>query len=396
MSAILAEPAAQPIPERVEQLLQALSGSNPSGPSLRFDPVFTSIRLDREEDDPSLPMRQWERPLKVADWPSVERRCVEFLRTRSKDLQMAAWTLEAWFRQRELDGLHDGLLLMAGLIERYWDSVHPMVDEDGDCDARVAPFEWLNEELPVWLRTRVVLARLPGYQPAVFTLSDWLRLASTDAQQDPAAQESIKSSKKDSEPPVPPATRELVLEAVRAGAWRPLVEQLQHCRAALHQTGLIDGILKDRLGVQSPSLAKMTRELEVLERVLQQVLAAAEMPQTQQAASPEKEPSMADLRNPAAAEPRTAAGLTEEVSPPTVHTRSWATREQAYATLEAVADFLARTEPHSPTPYLIRRAVNWGRMSLPELMAEIQREEGDLNKLVSLLNAGYREDPDRY
>ena len=161
---------------------------------------------------------------------------------------------------------------------------------------------------------------------------------------------------------MPPATRELVLDAVRAGAWRALVEQLQHCRAALHQTVRIDGILKERLGVQSPSLAKMTRELQVLERVLQQVLAAAEMPQTPPVASPEKEPPMADPRNPAAAELRAAAGLTEELSPPTVHTRSWATREQAYATLEAVADFLARTEPHSPTPYLIRRPVNWGRL----------------------------------
>ena len=105
---------------------------------------------------------------------------------------------------------------------------------------------------------------------------------------------------------------------------------------------------------------------------------------------------MADSPGAATDGPRPMVGLGDEVSPPTVHTRSWSTREQAYATLEAVADFLARTEPHSPTPYLIRRAVNWGRMSLPELMAEIQREEGDLNKLVGLLNAGYREDPDRY
>ncbi len=395
MSAILAEPVMQPLPDHVVQLLQPLSADEPSGPSLRFDPVFTSIRLDREEDDPSLPMRQWERPLKVADWPSVERRCVEFLRTRSKDLQIAAWTLEAWFRQRDLAGLHDGLLLIAGLIEQYWDTVHPVVDEDGDCDSRVAPFEWLNEELPVWLRTRVVLARLPGYQPSVFTLSDWLRLASAESQHNASAQEASSSSKLNIDPPVPPATRELVLESVRAGGWRALVEQLQHSRASIVQTGRMDGILRERLGVQSPSLAKMTRELEVLERVLQQVLASAEMPQTAPPASP-KEPNMAETPGAATDGPRPMLGLGDELSPPTVHTRSWSTREQAYATLEAVADFLARTEPHSPTPYLIRRAVNWGRMSLPELMAEIQREEGDLNKLVGLLNAGYREDPDRY
>lgn len=66
-------------------------------------------------------------------------------------------------------------------------------------------------------------------------------------------------------------------------------------------------------------------------------------------------------------------------------TLGWQTREQAYMALESIADFLHKTEPHSPTPYLIKRAVNWGRMPLPELMAEVIREEGDLNKLVNLL-----------
>ncbi len=69
----------------------------------------------------------------------------------------------------------------------------------------------------------------------------------------------------------------------------------------------------------------------------------------------------------------------------TVMAQGWRSREEAYRTLEALADYLGKVEPHSPTPYLIRRAVTWGRMELPELMAEIVREEGDLNRLISLL-----------
>ena len=60
-------------------------------------------------------------------------------------------------------------------------------------------------------------------------------------------------------------------------------------------------------------------------------------------------------------------------------------RESAYRTLERVADFLQHIEPHSPTPYLIRRAVNWGRLPLPELMQQILHEEGDLNRLFTVL-----------
>lgn len=395
---MLAEPVSESLPPRVEELLSPIAADHPCGAPMRFDPVFTAIRLDREEDDPTLPMRQWERPLKVADWPSVERRAIEFLRVRSKDLQMAAWTLEAWFRQRELAGLCEGLQLLTGLLERYWDTVHPVIDEDGDCDARVAPFEWLNEELPVWLRTRVILARMPGYQPAVFTMADWLRLVNADTQREAAPAERKLTGTQAPEPQVPPVTRELLLAEIREGTWRQVVEQLQHTKACTHQVKVIDNMLKQRLGVQSPSLAKMTRELEVLERVLQQVLSGAELPhQALPAATASEEPTMtsAQVASSASVAPSALQG-DSPLGAALPSSGSWGSREEAYRTLEAVADYLARTEPHSPTPYLIRRAVNWGRMSLPELMAEIQREEGDLNKLVNLLNAGYRDDAARY
>jgi type VI secretion system protein ImpA len=63
----------------------------------------------------------------------------------------------------------------------------------------------------------------------------------------------------------------------------------------------------------------------------------------------------------------------------------WLSRDDAYRTLEALAEFLGRIEPHSPTPYLIRRAVKWGRMPLPQLMADIMQGDGDLHRMVNLL-----------
>ena len=60
-------------------------------------------------------------------------------------------------------------------------------------------------------------------------------------------------------------------------------------------------------------------------------------------------------------------------------------REDAYRMLEAVAAYLQKAEPHSPTPYLVKRAVTWGRMSLADLMQEVVREEGDIARYFSLL-----------
>lgn len=60
-------------------------------------------------------------------------------------------------------------------------------------------------------------------------------------------------------------------------------------------------------------------------------------------------------------------------------------REQAYRQLEEAARFLLRTEPHSPAPYLVMRAVSWGHMSLGELLAELLPDESNVRHLHLLL-----------
>ena len=68
-------------------------------------------------------------------------------------------------------------------------------------------------------------------------------------------------------------------------------------------------------------------------------------------------------------------------------------REQAYFLLNVAADFLLATEPHSPTPYVLKRAVAWGHMSLAELYQEILSDEKDLAGLRQLLGVGLMAPP---
>ncbi|MDQ3744790.1 MAG: hypothetical protein M3444_10440, partial [Acidobacteriota bacterium] len=60
-------------------------------------------------------------------------------------------------------------------------------------------------------------------------------------------------------------------------------------------------------------------------------------------------------------------------------------RAEAYQRLAEAADYLLRTEPHSPTPYLVRRAVEWGSMSLSELLQQIVRNDGEMQEINRLL-----------
>lgn len=73
-----------------------------------------------------------------------------------------------------------------------------------------------------------------------------------------------------------------------------------------------------------------------------------------------------------------SAGTDPLVSPPSPPASlssppppSFSSREQAYASLSAIADYLMRTEPHSPAPWLVKRAVSWGGMTLAELLDEL-------------------------
>jgi predicted component of type VI protein secretion system len=67
-------------------------------------------------------------------------------------------------------------------------------------------------------------------------------------------------------------------------------------------------------------------------------------------------------------------------------------RAEAYRQLSEIADYLTKIEPHSPTPYLIRRAVAWGEMSLEELLKELVGDNlANLKAVYSLL--GIKEQP---
>jgi type VI secretion system protein ImpA len=60
-------------------------------------------------------------------------------------------------------------------------------------------------------------------------------------------------------------------------------------------------------------------------------------------------------------------------------------RADAYRKLAEAAHTLMRIEPHSPTPYLVFRAIAWGEMSLAELMRHFISSGYDLKSLYAML-----------
>ena len=145
-------------------LLAPLPGPEPTGESLRYSPVYAQIRDARLEEDQSLPMGEWTRALKKADWPAMETLCIDVLTTSTKDLQIAGWLTEAWTRRHGLAGLAAGAQLLEGLCRNFWDDIHPRIEDD-DVEIRVAPLFWINDNI-----AQTLFLHLP-LMPACSTIS---------------------------------------------------------------------------------------------------------------------------------------------------------------------------------------------------------------------------------
>ena len=88
----------------IDGFLEPVAGANPCGENLYYSPVFDKIREARRQDDAG-PMGQWERELKASDFRTVVKLGEEALRTKTKDLWLAAWLAEAWIGRDRIPGL---------------------------------------------------------------------------------------------------------------------------------------------------------------------------------------------------------------------------------------------------------------------------------------------------
>ena len=156
----------------LSQLLKPISDAAPAGRWMRYEPQFAELARLREEDNPDLPMGDWDRPLVKADWKRVSELCIQLLTQETKDFQIAGWLCDAWIRTAQIEGLRFGLAFVHGLIEAYWQSAWPAI-VDGDSDRRIAPFVWMNANLPLSLRLHVVLLPTRINRKQITTLLDW-------------------------------------------------------------------------------------------------------------------------------------------------------------------------------------------------------------------------------
>ena len=71
----------------------------------------------------------------------------EAIAKRGKDLQIAVWLVDAHMRKEGFVCLAPSFQFLHDLLEQYWDSLYPPIDEDGDMEVRAAPLVWFGAKL---------------------------------------------------------------------------------------------------------------------------------------------------------------------------------------------------------------------------------------------------------
>lgn len=361
----------------LETLLTPISADKPSGESLRYSGLYEAVEEARREDDPSLPQGVWKTELKRADWKEAARLCLDALETRSKDLQVAAWLLEAWIRLEGLPGAAAGLSLVGALCESFWNTVHPLPQE-GDAEFRLAPLQWVADRVPGAVRGIPITwpAGSPSDEarPCTYADLDSARHMEKLARTDPQAVQTEEGRGRIS------TDRFLVSVSLTPTAfYSVLAADARQALAALD--GLV--VLLNRLcGNDAPSFQRLGDALFAVQHFALRVL-EERRDRGEEIAGPMEGAAAMDEMDlyPHAEEGEEGAFF----GGAPIRSRS-----EAYRRLAEAADYLLRTEPHSPTPYLVRRAVAWGGMSLGELLQELVQGDGDLRAIYTLLGMGGR------
>jgi type VI secretion system protein ImpA len=347
-------------------LLAPIAGENPAGESVRYSGEYDAIQDARREDD-VLPMGEWQREVKTADWRTVVNLGTEVVAAKSKDLQIAAWMVDALVRRNGFAGLRDGLRLLRELQENFWGGLFPEI-EDGDLEFRSGPLNWLNEKLPASVRE---IALTEGDLRYSWNHWDESRKVDNLGRQNPEAlQGAIDEGKITGE------QFDKAVGSTQRAFYENLLEDINDTKERLSS---LEKTVDARFGRNAPSLIKIRTVIDDCFEVVSGIV------KKKRAQDPNYRQEAESASNAHASSQDLSSGSGQGA----VSTTNWAgeprSREEAFQRLNVIAGYLRRVEPQHPVSYLLERAVKWTKMPLDQWLGEVISNQDVLNNLRETL-----------
>ncbi|MCC9000677.1 MAG: type VI secretion system protein TssA [Candidatus Contendobacter sp.] len=344
----------------VEQFLSQISAAAPCGENLEYDPAFTEM----EKLVQGTPERQYGGtiiPAEPPNWVGIKRTALELL-SRTKDLRVAVYLTRALLHTDGLGGFRDGLVLLRGLIEQFWDEVHPKLDPDDDYDPtlRVNIVEILidpEENLRSLKEWPLVVSRVAGR----FSYRD-IQIAAGDLKPIVA---------KDDKTPLP---QQAMIDSAFQDVDLMELRDTAHALASIKEnTNAIEALITDRVGIAQ------SVNLDPLRRLSQDMYAiAAGWLSKRGYIEPTVEIAMTDDAE-AAAGAVDAAGVPRESKLVVGELNS---REEVIRAIDKMCEYFSRYEPSSPVPFLLKRARRLMSKDFMEVLLDLAPGGTDHAKVI--------------
>ncbi|EEW3310751.1 type VI secretion system protein TssA [Escherichia coli] len=350
-----------------DTLLLPVIGESPAGEDIEYDPVYSEIREARQNDPDYMSQGEWavSEPRR-ADWRKVRKLCEVTLRNKSKDLQISCWYVESLTQLYSLKGLHCGLEYLAKFISQYWTICWPSHEEGPEI--RYSKLVRLDMDLSEYLKS------CPLLDDKEITLAEWYKALAFEhgASLSEEGKEKLIESEGDH-------SVEAFKKSVGKYNTRKISEQFLKFSDLPDKIDEIESFYffhthEDIHHIFAKTRHTISEITELLSRFLPQDV------QDTNAVSPlSVEPGSRETDRTLPAEQQAFyAALTPS-------TDKEMTREKAIEQLEKIAIFFRQSEPTSPVPYLLERAVRWSTMTMSEWLEELLKDNDSVEQINRVL-----------
>ena len=317
----------------------------PCGEDLEYDNTF----LELAQAATGKPESQFA-PAEPPDWRQVHD-ISQSLFERTRDLRVAMHWARAHVQLNGFRGVPDALRLQLGLLDRFWETLHPQPDpDDGDAYARLNVLTLLGEVegLVGDVRSALVVQNRSIGELRVRDIEVMLG----------------KYPPRDGETPM---TRHQV-EQMLAAATEQNAGLPGQATDALAQLKALSSLLNDKVGIER---APDVRPLYNLLNHVSQAMPAASTADDE--ASAESEDGGGSTGEGGGTPRASGKGLTGGVE----------SRADALKAIDMVCDYLERTEPTNPAQLLLRRARRLINKNFLQLMRELAPDA--LNEVARIM-----------
>lgn len=369
----------------LDALLEEISPDAPCGEDISYDAGFLELELfvkGTAETQVGDHIHKGEEP----DWKKVHRQSLKLLE-RSRDIRLVLYLTVSMLCLKGFPGFCDGLALLRGLVERYWDYFFPQLDPEDDNDplermniigALSPPATVMSDQDQMKFLTRLMSVPLCRPEDA--------RLPHPSLRDIMAASGKLSVPEKEASTLPSMQIIDAAFDQVDIEALKDTHQMLLDCLDHLHA---LDQMLIEQVGASSvPDFSR-------LESLLRQMQSKTGMYMERRGyggdAAAAKDPNGESDGDPAHGD----VGQTTDGSPHTVPepglTGSLASNQDVQKALEMIINYYERSEPSSPVPLLIKRAkrlvgksfVDIIRDISPDAMSQVQVVSGEEDQMES-------------